>query len=633
MPPPAPTEADIEPVLKYLHACGHPDFRSYKPTTLRRRIERRAGLHGLTGPQAYLELLRASPQEVALLARELLIGVTAFFRDEAVWRALQAQVLPALLRQRPAGKPFRAWVAGCSTGEEAYSLAMVLDEVMSRLEPEQRVPVQIFATDLNAEAVAVARRAEYPARIAEELGPERLQRHFVSTDTGWRIAQPLRERVVFAIHDVLTAPPFIRLDFLSCRNLLIYFGAALQRQLVPLFRYCLRPGGLLLLGQGETVTGFEDSFEVVDARLRLYGRPDGDRVADPFPPSPGMRDDAGERPREERAITNMPALAGQLQAAADRLLLQEFAPPLVLADAQGNVLYTSGHIGPYLEAPAGRTDWNLHAMARAGLREALADALALTVARGGAMELAEVPLEGARMPRRVHVTVRALATPVALAGTVLVTFRDVVVDGVAAPRRRGRRSSDRTLEGELTLARQEMHSLREEMGASQEELRAANEELQSTNEQLQSTNDELHASREELLAANEELQAVNLELQSRLAELVLARSDLRNLQTVSDQAVVFLDASLGLRGFTERARTLLGLRDEDMGLPLADLAHRLGHPGLEQQVRDTLRTLAPGTGLCAGPGGRVLGVQVQPYLRVDNVISGAVLAFRDGPAA
>jgi two-component system CheB/CheR fusion protein len=332
-------------------------------------------------------------------------------------------------------------------------------------------------------------------------------------------------------------------------------------------------------------------------------------------------------------MSETPTPAGRLQAAADRLLLQEFAPALVLADAQGNILYTSGYIGPYLDAPAGRADWNLHVMARGGLREALAEALALTVARGGSLELPDLALQGPRLPQRVHVTVRALANPPELAGHVLVTFRDVVVAGVPAPRRRGRRASDRTLETEIARARDEMQSLREEMGASQEELQAANEELQSTNEELRSANEELNASREELLAINDEMHAVNHELQSRLSELVLAQSDLRNLQIVSEQAVVFLDAPLRVRGLTEQARALLGLRDEDLGLPLAELAGRLGQPGLVQQVNDTLRTLVPVVRECAGPNGRVVGVQVRPYLRLDGVISGAVLALRDAPDA
>ena len=638
MEPFAPIAADIEPVLSYLRACGHPDFRTYKATTLRRRIERRAGLHGLDGPQAYLELLRASPQEVALLARELLIGVTAFFRDEPVWRLLGEQVLPGLLqqRQRQGGEPLRAWVAGCSTGEEAFSLAMLLEEAMASLEPGQRVPVQIFATDLNAEAIDVARRAVYPAGIEREVGPERLRRHFVAAGSGWRVVQPVREMVVFACHDMLTAPPFLRLDLLSCRNVLIYFGAPVQRRLFPLFRYCLRPQGVLLLGQGETAAGFDASFEALDARLRLYRRAPSGRGLDYLPEALCASPPAAQASLEEISMTEIPTpapVAGRLQAAADRLLLQEFAPALVLADPQGNILYTSGYIGPYLDAPAGRADWNLHAMARGGLREALADALALTVARGGALELPDLALQGPRVPQRVHVTVRALAHPPELAGTVLVTFRDVVVAGVPAPRRRGRRASDRTLEVEIARARDEMQSLREEMGASQEELQAANEELQSTNEELQSANEELNASREELLAINDEMHAVNLELQARLAELVLAQSDLSNLQTVSEQAVVFLDASLRVRSLTERARVLLELRDEDLGLALSDLASRLGHPGLVQQVRDTLRTLLPVVSECAGPGGRVVGVLVRPYLRLDGVISGAVLALRGAPDA
>lgn len=630
---PATIAADIEPVLRYLRACGHPDFRSYKATTLRRRIERRVGLHGLDGAQAYLELLRASPQEVALLARELLIGVTAFFRDEPVWRRLAEHVLPARLRGHPPGEPFRAWVAGCSTGEEAYSLAIVLAEAMERLQPGQRVPVQVFATDLNPEAIEAARRATYPGSIAQEVGPERLRRHFVANGSGWRVAKPVREMVVFACHDMLTAPPFLHLDLLSCRNVLIYFGAPVQRRLFPLFRYCLRPQGLLLLGQGETAMGFDASFETLDARLRLYRRLPSGEGHDTLPEALCAALRAAPAPPEESPMTDTPTPVGRLQAAADRLLLQEFAPALVLADAQGNILYTSGCIGPYLDAPAGRADWNLHAMARAGLREPLADALALTVARGGSLELPDLALQGPRLPQRVHVTVRALAHPPELAGTVLVTFRDVVVAGVPAPRRRGRRASDRTLETDIARARDEMQSLREEMGASHEELQAANEELQSTNEELQSANEELNASREELLAINEELHGVNLELQSRVAELVLAQSDLRNLQTVSEQAVVFLDASLAVRSMTERARALAGLRDEDIGLPLADLARRLGQPGLVQQVRDTLRTLLPVEGHSAGVAGRALALQVRPYLRLDGVISGAVLALRDAPGA
>lgn len=627
MQPSPPPSSDIEPVLKYLRERGHPDFRSYKHTTLRRRIERRAALHGLGNPKAYLELLRASPQEVALLARELLIGVTAFFRDEAVWQALREQALPALLRQRPPGEPFRAWVAGCSTGEEAYTLAMVLEEAMASLGPEARVPVQIFATDLNAEAIEVARRAVYPAGIEQEVGLERLQRHFVASSTSWRVAQPLRERVVFAIHDLLATPPFLRLDFLSCRNVLIYFGTPVQRQLLPLFRYCMRPGGLLLLGQAETVSGFEASLEPLDARLRLYRRPLADDQGACLPQPLAARPASVRASLEDIAIMDEPTPAGQLQAAADRLLLQEFAPPLVLADAQGNILYASGFVGPYLDAPAGRADSNLHALARGGLREVLADALALTVARGGTMELPDVALEGPRMPRRVHVTVRALTAPLALAGTVLVCFRDVVVDGEPAPRRRSRRASDRTLETEIARAREEMQSLREEMGASQEELRAANEELQSTNEELQSANEELNASREELLAINDELQATNLELQARLAELMQVQSDLRNLQAVSDQAVVFLDAQLRVRSFTEPARTLAGLRESDVGMPAAALAARLGHPRLPQDVRDTLRTLEGGYRAFTRPDGRAVGVRVRPYVRQDDLISGAVLTF------
>lgn len=634
-------DADIEPVLHMLYARGHPDFRGYKRTTLRRRIERRAGLHGLAGTAEYLLLLRASEQELELLARELLIGVTAFFRDEPVWEALRRDLLPELLARAGAEEPFRAWVAGCSTGEEAYSLAMLVREVLDELEPAQPRPVQIFATDLNADAVTLARRAVYPARIVSEVGLERLKRHFTPAGSSWRVAQPVREMVVFASHDLLACPPFVRLDLLSCRNVMIYFNAGMQRRMVPTFRYSLRPGGVLILGHCETIGGFDASFEVADARLRLYRRPDPDHASrwvpghgaaaapppdtDPEPAMPAMP--------EYLMSPEAPAGTAAVQAATERLLLQAFAPPLVLVDAQGNVLYTSGHTAPYLAPPAGRTDWNVHAMARAGLQRALAEAVPQAIARGAVVELPDLVVEGSDPARRVHVTVRALSEPKELAGTVLVIFRDVLVGGVPAPRRRGRRASDRSLEAELGRTRDEMQSLREEMGASQEELQAANEELQSTNEELQSTNEELNGSKEELLAINEELHAVNLELQAKLADLALAQSDIRNLMAVSELAAVFLDGELRVRTFTERARALLALREADVGLALSAVAERAGCAELEQAVADALRTLAatPRDGLTAA--GRRLSILARPYLRMDNVISGAVLTFYDAPPA
>ncbi|MEN9420405.1 MAG: hypothetical protein RI988_4026 [Pseudomonadota bacterium] len=631
-------DADIEPVLRMLTERGHPDFRGYKRTTLRRRIERRAGLHGLAGTAEYMLLLRASAQELELLARELLIGVTAFFRDEPVWDALRRHVLPVLLSGGDPQEPFRAWVAGCSTGEEAYSLAMLVREVLDELAPARRRPVQIFATDLNTDAVTVARRAVYPARIVSEVGLDRLQRHFAPAGSSWRVAQPVREMVVFAGHDMLASPPFVRLDLLSCRNVMIYFNTGMQRRMVPTFRYSLRPGGVLMLGHCETIGSFDASFEALDARLRLYRRPDPDHAPRWVPgrdATAANLPDANQEPAmtEDRDSPEPPACAGPLQAATERLLLQAFAPPLVLVDAQGNVLYTSGNTAPYLDPPAGRTDSNVHAMARPGLQRALADAVPQAIARGAVVELPDLVVEGSGQSRRVHVTVRALSESPALAGTVLVSFRDVAVGGVPAPRRRGRRASDRSLEAELSRARDEMQSLREEMGASQEELQAANEELQSTNEELRSTNEELSGSKEELLAINEELHAVNLELQAKLADLALAQSDIRNLLAVSDLAVVFLDGELRVRDFTERARALLALREADLGLPLPTLAERAGCPQLEQAVPDALRTLVvtPCDGLTAA--GRRLSIRVRPYLRMDNVISGAVLTLCDAPSA
>ena len=630
--PPGEPATGLAAILRLLQRRGKHDFSFYKHSTLLRRIERRMGIHRLPTMDAYAAMLEGNEQELDLLFKELLIGVTGFFRDTPVWQALRSEVLPRLLAERGPGHHLRAWVVGCSTGEEAYSLAMTYREVQEAMPQSPAGTLQVFATDLSKDAIESARRGSYPPAISGEVSADRLARFFTRQDDGYRIAKSIREMVVFAPHDVAVDPPFTKLDMLSCRNLLIYLTAPLQKRLMPLFHYSLRPGGLLLLGSSESVGRFESLFEPLDAKLRLFRR--GDKAQAQAVPEFPLRAAAASHPiSKETRVADDSLPPSTLQAAADRVLLQDIAPPAVLVTDRGDIVYINGRTGRYLEPAAGKANWNIHVMAREGIRAPLAAALDQALGQTEPVLLAGLPVEAEPGSPLVDISVRALADPPLLAGMAMVVFRDV---GPAEPARRRRRSAGsahRELEVELQRTRDEAQALREEMRASQEELQAANEELQSTNEELQSTNEELTSSKEEMQSMNEELQAVNVELQSKIADLELAQSDMRNLLNSTDIATLFLDRDLNVRRFTERARKIISLRDSDVGRPLSDLTTHLDYPELQSDVRDMLRTLLVSEKQIRGGEGQWFSVRVMPYRTHDDVIDGAVITFVDITAA
>lgn len=617
-------------ILGLLHQRSKRDLSSYKSSTLIRRIERRMSVHGLDTLRSYETFLRENPQELDLLFKEMLIGVTSFFRDKAVWQELKDTALPALLARRAvAGQPLRAWVAGCSTGEEAYSLAMVFKEAVEATFGAGGPGLQIFATDLSADALAVARRGVYPASVARDLGPERLARFFSEHADGLLIDKSLREMVLFAQHDVILDLPFTRLDLLSCRNLLIYFSASLQQRLMPLFAYSLHPGGLLLLGGSETVGRAQAVFAPVSAKSRLYWRGDNDHGAGTLHFPVHRRSPSPTRPQESN-LSRSSAPPSNLQALADQLLLQAFSPPAVLVNEGGDIVYISGRTGKYLEPAAGKANWNIHVMARAGIRAQVAVALRTALLEKTSVELHGLKLEGEDRQATVDITVQSVQEPKALEGMAMIVFRDVS----AATSARGRRSSltgpvDPTLANELIRAQEEVRALRQEMHASQEELQAANEELQSTNEELQSANEELTTSKEEAQSMNEELQTINTELQSKLDDLALAQSDMQNLLNSTDIATLFLDNELNVRRFTDRTTRVIHLRESDIGRPLSDLATTLIYPQLYADARETLRTLAFSEKEIATNDGRWYSVRIMPYRTLADVIQGAVITFVD----
>ncbi len=631
-------EAEPDSVSTPLHRiCGllrrqtRHDFSLYKHSTLLRRIERRMAIHSVATLDQYADLLRHNPQEIDLLFKEFLIGVTSFFRDPTVWDHLANVALPELLARQTGKRRLRAWVVGCSTGEEAYSLAIVFAEVVRQLPNPREWTLQIFASDLSADAIATARRGWYPVSISADVSPERLRRFFTTHDRHHQINSEIRDMVLFAQHDVLLDPPFTKLDLISCRNLMIYFDTALQRRLLPLFHYSLLPGGLLLLGSSETVGRADSLFTPLEAKMRLYRRrddaPDGGNgvVFKSFPPL----SETTKEPTVPPSTTPTPP-PENLQAAADRVLLQVYAPAAVVVNGHGDIVYISGRTGKYLEPAAGRANWNFHAMLREGLRAPLAGALRRAAESRDPVQLHDlrVDLPGGGV-QTVDVTVQGLREPAPLQGMVMIVFRDAPSAPPGGRRKGTQDAMAASHKAELQQYRDEIELLQEEARASKEQLQSANEELQSTNEELQSTNEELTTSKEEMQSMNEELQTINAEMQAKLDDLALAQSDMKNLLNSTDIAILFLDNKLNVRRYTDRARKVINLRESDIGRPLSDLTTTLQYPDLHNDAHEVLRTLVYSEKQIETDDGHWFSVRIIPYRRLDNVIDGVVVTFVD----
>jgi two-component system CheB/CheR fusion protein len=626
---PHATTVPLQQIVKLLHRQTRHDFSLYKPSTLLRRIERRMAIHGIATPAQYAEFLEHNTQEGDLLFKEVLIGVTSFFRDPSVWEYLGKVAIPELLARRANDHALRAWSVGCSTGEEAYSLAMVFTEVTESVPALQEFTLQIFASDLSPDAIESARRGQYPLSISTSVSPERLARFFSAHDTYYQINKNIRDMVLFAQHDVVLDPPFTRLDLLVCRNLLIYFDPLLQRRLLPLFHYSLRPGGILLLGSSETVGRFNHLFTPLQSKLRLYLRQDktaitGALPVQSFPPLSTIS-------REQTVpFTNIPAsTATSLQAAADHVLLQVYAPAAVVLNGSGDIVYISGRTGKYLEPAAGKANWNFHAMAREGLRGPLAVALKKAALQNEALQLHALKVAVPGGVQLVDVTVQRLHEPLALQGMTMIVFHDIASAQTGRGRRKGKGEVEASYAAELQQYKDEIQALREETRASREELQASNEELQSTNEELQSANEELTTSKEEMQSMNEELQTINNELQTKLDDLALAQSDLQNTLNSIEIAILFLDQNLNVRRYTDRAAQIINLRESDVGRPLSDLTTSLQYPTLHADAQETLRTLAFSEKQAPATDGRWFSVRIMPYRRLDNMIDGVVITLVD----
>ena len=555
--------------------------------------------------------------------------MTSFFRDPAVWELLRRDTLPALLAQHPQGKALRAWVLACSSGEEAYSLAIVFKEVLDQVKPNVRYSLQIYATDLDPDAIVKARKGVYPKNIAADVSPQQLARHFIEEENGdFRISKEIREMVIFAPQNVISDPPFTKLDILACRNLLIYFGPALQKKLLPLFHYALNRDGILLLGSAETIGSLSQLFSPIDAKARLYRSiaPTPQNAAVEFP----SRAETAALVKDEMLKTAEPAES--LEALTDQLIQQRYAPAAVVVNSDGDIVYISGRTGNYLEPAAGKVNINIHAMARPGLREALTGTIRQALRQPHPVLLKGVKIGLNADTRFVNVTVQGIEKPQPLRGRALIVFNDVAKASPAAGTRRAKAAAISTEDAyaqELQQTRETLQVTHEEMQTSVEELKSTNEELQSTNEELQSTNEELTTSKEEMQSMNEELQTVNAELQSKVDDLSWVRNDMTNLLNSTEIATIFLDRALKLRRFTPNATTLFKLIPGDIGRPLSHVVTEFDYAELKDSAEEVLRTLVFQERQVKTQSEHWYRVRIMPYRTQDDVIDGVVITFID----
>ncbi len=608
---------------------GH-DFREYKDRTVVRRIQRRMQVLQIEEVDAFIGRLRREPRELDLLFQDLLIGVTSFFRDPAAFDALERDVIPRLFDGKEPDDTVRVWVPGCATGEEAYSIAILLREFASKMPSPPRL--QVFASDIDEHALQTARAGRYPEAIAKDVPAARLERHFVREDGTYRIVGDIREMVLFSQHSLLRDPPFSRLDLLSCRNLMIYLTPELQSRVIPLFHYALRSRGFLLLGSSENVTRHGRLFTMVDKANRIYQRRTPlERRLPEFPLS--ATDTARLRPGQPARPAGTDF---NVRAVAERRLLEHYAPAHVVITQDGEVLHASARTGKFLELPAGAPDSSIFSLARRGLRLELRAALHRAATSGEAVTQSNLRIGTNGGQQAIDLHVQPLRQDGAPEGLYLVVFRELgpvrqTAEDAAAESADGVENINlRQLEAELRATRDRLQATSEELESSNEELKSSNEELSSMNEELQSANEELETSREELQSINEELQTVNAELNARVEELSRANSDMINLLESTQIATLFLDRGMSVKNFTPAAKDLFRLVESDTGRPISHVRARFEPESIQQDAERVLRTLTTIEREVRGSDADATYImRMLPYRTVDNVISGVVLTFTD----
>ena len=610
-----------------LDQTGH-DFSGYKTRTFYRRIERRMQVLQIASLAAYADRLRQDAGEVNILFRDLLIGVTNFFRDAKAFEALEQLVTPRLFEGKGPSDTIRVWVPGCATGEEVYSLAIMLCEQIEQ--DNSRAKIQVFATDIDEAALAVARSGRYPHGLLQGVSKERLERFFRSQGTSYVINKRIRDICVFSSHSVVRDPPFSRMDLISCRNLLIYLNSELQARVIPIFHYALKPHGFLFLGTSENISQHGDLFTSLDKKNRVFQRRE-DGAAIPHLPVVFRRHGVAGRGLVE---TKQPT-ERSLRQSVEARVLERYAPAHVVVTREGDIINYSAGTGKYLEAPPGRPNRALMAMARKGLRLALRSALHEAIQSRRPAVREDVELDGDNDNEIVSITVEPLGDDDDVS-LYLVIFGDLRTrpgqGKLQAKHRKGkiRDPNLEQLEHELRDTRERLQSMAEEYETAIEELKSGNEEIVSVNEELQSTNEELETSKEELQSVNEELQTVNHELTIKIDELDRANSDLRNLYESTQIATVFLNRDMTIRRFTPGVTRIFSLIPSDRGRPLTDIAHRLDYAELLQDIQQVFATRQPvERRVNQRDGAAHYIMRALPYWTGSNGIEGATVTFID----
>lgn len=637
------TEYELKKIFLLLRSQTNHDFSHYKLSTINRRIERRMAVHQINFLNEYVKYLQHEPEEVSALFRDLLIGVTNFFRDPKAFKVMKEKIVPELVLKKTDDAPIRVWSAGCSSGEEAYSIAILFQESLDVLKKNNAI--QIFATDIDNQAIATARAGLYPTSISRDMDNERLTRFFTLEPDGsaYRINKDIRDMLVFSEQNVIKDPPFSKLDLISCRNLMIYLDTELQKILIPLFHFALKPGGILFLGTSEGISGFDDLFEVLDRDARVYQRKEDLRCLQR--PVLGRFLEPRQRfnftyPTENSRVVAPVKL--ELKKLAEQVLLQQIAPPSALVNEQGDILYLHGRTGMFLELTPGVAGINnIVKMAREGLRPGLVAAL------HKAVETRQVTYSpGLHVKTNGHFTIMNLTVlPVTSGHAVGPSSSLYLVTMEEAPQINQQLSQPITdlyegsesaqaiiaaLKQELRIKDEYIKTAQEELESSTEELRSSNEEMQSVNEELQSTNEELETSKEELQSVNEELATVNAELETKVIDLSRANNDMNNLLAGTDVGTIFVDHQLRILRFTPAAKSIINLILSDLGRPVGHLVSNLiAYDNFMSDIKTVLNTLIPKEMEVQSIENKWYTMRIQPYRTLDNVIEGAVISFVD----
>jgi two-component system CheB/CheR fusion protein len=635
---PVPLLADdsMQKIFVLLRGLTGHDFSGYKQNTISRRIDRRMAVHQIERRDEYIRFLQQNSAEVEALFRDFLIGVTSFFRDPEAFAALEAQAIPRLLADKSADAGIRVWAAGCSTGEEAYSIAILLRERMEELKRSFRI--QVFATDIDRRAIKLARVGDYPASITADVPPKRLARFFTSEPTGgaYRINKVIRDMLIFSEQDVIRDPPFSKLDMIVCRNLLIYLNAELQKKLISLFHYALNPDGVLFLGTSETVGEFVNLFAAIDHKAKLYRRKeDGSRALRPVkgiklppvtedsvPPKPF------ENPRGDSKV--------QLRELTERALLEHHAPVGALVDKHGEILFLQGRTGLYLEPAPGEAGMNILKMARQGLRQELTNVLRKASAQKGPIRRRRLRIKTNGEFSYVDLTVWPVAANSDEPARFLVVLEETPVSDEARvavlDSVEGADVDERVaaLKQELRAKEESLQAMNEVLESANEELCTSNEEMQSINEELQSSNEELETSKEELQSINEELATVNAELQQKVTDLSRVNNDISNLMVSTGMGIIFLDVQQNIRRFTPAVTQVINLIPTDLGRPMGHIVSNLkGYDHLAADVQAVLDSLTPREVEVQTHTGAWYLLRIRPYRSLENVIDGAVITFTE----